>query len=113
MEIDENIARLIADLEFQIGKECYNSMIYNSWIEENPSAFRYPVNVETEDIRRKIGGRISETYGLLNKEEVYSLTYKFGTNRMYIGRGVINILNELEERYGLDFNELEKARNNR
>ena len=36
------------------------------------------------------------------------MKYKFGSNELYIGKGIIGILEYLEKRYGLDFNQLEK-----
>lgn len=35
------------------------------------------------------------------------MKYKFGANRLYIGEAIVDLLNTLEERYGIDFNELE------
>ena len=35
------------------------------------------------------------------------MKYKFGSNELFIGKGLIHILEYLEDRYGLDFNELE------
>lgn len=118
MEIDENIARLIADLEFQIGNECYNPNSYNGRTFEEGCNFRYPVNIEIKlkdgkIWQRKIQSRISDWYSTLSEEEIRSLTYKFGSNQLHVGLGIINVLNRLERRYGLDFNELEKARNNK
>lgn len=46
MEIDKNIASLIADLEFQIGYECYNPNSYNGRTFEEGCNFRYPVSIE-------------------------------------------------------------------
>lgn len=118
MEIDKNIARLIADLEFQIGNECYNPNSYNGLTFEKGCNFRYPVSIEIqlgdgETWPIKIQRRISDKCNTLSEEEIRSLTYEFGSNQLHIGLGIINILNQLERRYGLDFNELEKARNSR
>jgi len=38
------------------------------------------------------------------------MKYKFGVNELFIGMGLINVLEYLEDRYDLDFNELEKNR---
>lgn len=35
------------------------------------------------------------------------MKYKFGSNELFVGRELIEILEFLEKRYGLDFNELE------
>ena len=44
----------------------------------------------------------------ITPEMVESLRYKMGVNELYVGKGLIDILNEIERRYGLDFNSLEK-----
>jgi hypothetical protein len=36
------------------------------------------------------------------------MKYVFGSNHLFIGKGIYNILNELEKRYGLDFNKMEE-----
>lgn len=36
------------------------------------------------------------------------MKYVFGSNHLFIGKGIYNILNELEKRYGLDFNKEEE-----
>ena len=35
------------------------------------------------------------------------MKYKFGSNELFIGQGFIKIMEYLELRYGIDFNELE------
>ena len=44
----------------------------------------------------------------MQPKEVETIKYKFGSNHLYIGLGLIKVLEYLEERYSLDFNELEK-----
>lgn len=39
--------------------------------------------------------------------------YAFGSNHLYIGNGLIKALEFLEDRYGLDMNELEKHKKKR
>lgn len=36
------------------------------------------------------------------------MRYRFGSNNLYIGNAVTKILERLEKKYGLDFNELTK-----
>lgn len=38
------------------------------------------------------------------------MKYVFGANHLYVGDGIVEILNYLEETYNLDFNELENIR---
>lgn len=37
------------------------------------------------------------------------MKYKFGSNHLFIGEGLINVLTMMEERYGINFNELEET----
>ena len=43
-------------------------------------------------------------------EALTFMKYKFGSNELFIGKGLQNVLNYLEDRYGLDFAELERNR---
>lgn len=36
------------------------------------------------------------------------MKYVFGSNHLFIGKGIYNILSELEKMYGLDFNKMEE-----
>ncbi len=40
------------------------------------------------------------------------MKYRFGSNELYIGKGLIKVLEFLEERYGVDFHQLESPLNN-
>lgn len=109
MKINKKIVSLLSELEYKIGSECYNPNSYNGYTGEEGCEFRYPVwtakkkeNGEYEE--HKHYGYISE----LQPKEVETIKYKFGSNHLYIGLGLIKVLEYLEERYSLDFNELEK-----
>ena len=107
MKIDKSIAKVICDLEEQIGSECFNPNSYDGWNDVEGCEFRYPVYINTserDDSEIKTRG-IAEA---VKPEYVRSLKYKFGSNHLFIGLGIINVLRYLEKRYGLDFNELEK-----
>ena len=39
------------------------------------------------------------------------MKYKFGSNELFIGNGLIKALEYLEKRYDLDFSELERSKN--
>lgn len=110
MKIDKNIANLIAELECKIGSQCYNPNSYNGWTGEEGCSFRYPVWTS-----QKVNGEYVGTkhrYSLsLTPKEVPTLKYTFGSNHLYIGDGLVKVLEYLEERYSLDFNELESKRN--
>lgn len=115
MKLTKETCDLIAELEFQIGRECYNPKSYDGWNDIEGCSFRYPINVPNEDGRMtKIRGRINDTYMILSEtltpDAVRSMKYKFGSNELYIGQGLINVLEYLEDRYGLDFERLENER---
>ena len=38
------------------------------------------------------------------------MKYKFGSNELFIGMGLIEVLEYLEKRYNIDFNEMERNR---
>ena len=41
------------------------------------------------------------------------MKYKFGSNHLYIGLGIAELMTALEERYGLDFEQLENKKMNK
>ena len=105
MEINKKTAQLVSDLESIIGRSCYNGDSYNGYTNEYGAKFRYPVNYLDDK------GEIKKTkYDKpnLDFEKVDQMHYKFGANQLYIGAGIIRVLNELENRYGIDFTELTK-----
>ena len=44
----------------------------------------------------------------MDQKNIGTLHYKFGANYLFVGNGLINVLNYLENRFGLDFDELIK-----
>lgn len=44
----------------------------------------------------------------ISPSEVHTMKHVFGSNHLFIGKGIYNILNELEKRYGLDFDKMEE-----
>lgn len=106
--VNENIARLIFEMEYIIGSECYNPNSYDGYTGEEGCSFRYPVLIFDE-----------ESHGLARyKCKIYdgkakyidTMKYVFGSNHLFIGNGLLNVLSMLERRYGLDFNKLEEQR---
>ena len=113
MEITNETVRLICDLEYLIGSECYNPNSYDGWTGLEGCSYRYPVYiypdrqaVEPLKIRGNIRCRIPE----LSSDLIPTMKYKFGSNHLFVGNGIVKILSELEQRYGLDFSELEEKR---
>lgn len=103
MEINQNIANLIVQLEYEIGSQCYNPNSYDGYTGEEGCEFRYPVYVHRNDTDEKYRYIITN----LIPKEINTIKYKFGSNHLFIGKGLINVLKYLEDRYGINFNELE------
>lgn len=101
---------LIIDLERKIGGECYNSNIqnYGSWgvWEGEGRDFKYPFNYYDQKNKVKIKKwYMSED---MLPEEIKSSYYAFGANQLHIGRAILNLLECIENRYKINFVELEK-----
>lgn len=110
MKLTKETASLIYDMEYIIGNLCENPNSYNGYTGEEGQDFRYPVNVfrSLEDDKPiKFRGKVM---GIDNPEMVETMKYKFGSNILWIGTALEEVLDMLEERYSLDFNELEKKR---
>ena len=117
MILRKELAPVIADMEYLIGKECYNPNSYDGWNDIEGCSFRYPVSFKIPERERfiKVKGKIKGYLSDFEKEEelLEALTYmkyRFGSNELFIGKGLVNVLGYLEERYGLDFLELERNR---
>ena len=117
MKINKKTAELLYELEYLIGKECYNPNSYDGFTGEEGCSFRYPVWISpsteaTEEEERKFWGKIdNKIYTTeIQPKMVTTMRYKFGSNHLYIGEGLLNVLEFLENRYDIDFNEMEKAK---
>lgn len=104
MKNTQNIALLIAQLEYEVGRECYNPNSYDGYTGIEGLGYRYPVKVYQNENMRTYRGSITS----ISPSEVHTMKYVFGSNHLFIGKGIYNILNELEKRYGLDFNKMEE-----
>ena len=115
MKLNKQLCKVIADMEYLIGSECYNPNSYDGWNDVEGCDFRYPINVPNErGDYTKVKLNINSS-SLIDEKDISSATipyikYKFGSNELYIGKGLISVLNYLEDRYDLDFNELENSR---
>ena len=110
MKINNNILKLISLMEYKVGNSVYNPNAYDGWSHKYGCSFRYPVTFENVDNKEytyddKTRGYI-EYY--LQKENIGSVMYKFGSNHLYIGDALVDVLDLLEKRYDLDFDELEQ-----
>ncbi|MEE1173208.1 MAG: hypothetical protein U0K87_12735, partial [Ruminococcus sp.] len=61
--------------------------------------------VHSERPRCSVWGDI---FSDISAESITYMKYKFGSNELYIGKGIIGILEYLEKRYGLNFSQLEE-----
>ena len=111
------MCKIISDIEYLIGSECYNPNSYDGWSEIEGCDFRYPINVPDPIVPGeyiKIKDNINTTYQLdhryISSRMISYMKYKFGSNELYIGQGIIKTLRYLEDRYDIDFNELEENR---
>lgn len=104
MKLTKKTIKLICELEAIIGDECYNPNSYDGWTLEEGRAFRYPVTFDDKD-----GNEYKSKYNLkdkINKDNLHTMRYKFGSNNLFIGSAVRKVLEHLEKEYDLDFNEL-------
>lgn len=114
-EMTENIIELVSELEYLIGSECYNPNSYDGYKDIEGCAFRYPVMIPSKDGKfQKIRRNIQKT-GLISKADLTCdaltyMKYRFGSNELFVGKGLLNILGFLEDRYNLNFEELEIER---
>ena len=105
MKLTKATTDLICELEYIIGMKCYNPNSLNGYTWEEGLEFRYPVWYEDKD-----GDDTKTSYKIRNidKSNIGTIRYKFGSNHLYIGEGIVKVLEFLESKYGLDFNELSK-----
>ena len=119
MELTKETAKLVCNLEFLIGECCENNNSYNAYTDEYGCVFRYPVWVLCTDIVEENGFKkevdnsfktslnLADLFNVVSIDDVRNIFYKFGSNELNIGIGLISVLEFLEKRYGLNFNELE------
>ena len=109
LKLTKDIANLIYNIESLIGNKCYNAKSgygYGDYI-------RYPVWAYTTQDKEKVWEKFRYntqhgTYPNIKPSEAKSLEYRFGANELEIGKAIIEVLEFLEKRYNLDFEELEK-----
>lgn len=107
MKLTKATTELICELEKIIGNECYNPNSFDGWTLEEGCSFRYPVTYNNKD-----GEEYKTKYIIkdMTKDRIDTMRYKFGSNNLFIGSAIAKVLNRLEEKYGLDFNELSKKK---
>ena len=107
MKLNKKTIGLICELEKVIGSECYNPNSYDGWTLEEGCSFRYPVTyTDKEGVENKTRYLIEN----IDKNGINTMRYKFGSNNLFIGSAILKVLERLEQKYDLDFNELTKAK---
>ncbi len=112
MIVDKKIAKLVCELEYRIGRHTYNPNSYNGWTGESGCGYRYPIYYckNKEDFENR---ELTKDYIIireLDPEYIQTMKYKFGSNHLYIGDGIVDALKFLEEKYDINFNELEQKK---
>ena len=112
MKVDKNIAELICELEYLIGTQTYNPNSYNGWTGEEGCGFRYPVNYckSKENLEAHTLTKTRSQINYIDPACIGTMKYAFGSNHLYIGDGIVEVLSYLERIYNIDFNKLEQKR---
>ena len=107
MKLNKKTIELICELERVIGNECYNPNSFDGWTLEEGCSFRYPVTYnDKDDVEHKTRYLIED----MDKDRINTMRYKFSSNNLFIGSAIYKLLERLEQKYNLDFNELTKVR---
>ncbi|RWC40547.1 MAG: hypothetical protein EOS28_23240 [Mesorhizobium sp.] len=101
-KITKKRAKLLADLEYLVGNNCYNGSIQN-WgpggtFEGEGRGFRYPLTVIGDN-----GGKIKRRYRAddVAPKQLITGYYAFGANQLQIVLALEEVLQHLEKNYGL------------
>ena len=117
MNINKTTAELVSKIEYIIGDECYNPNAYDGYTLEEGRAYRYPITIPTSSKKNsmtecKTRGFLLDNFyysqGYYGIDDFKSAKYKFGSNHLYICLGIQKALSFLENRYGINFEEMEK-----
>ena len=111
MKLNKTITHLICDLETIIGLQTYNPNSYNGWTGEEGCEYKYPISY-CENKKALKEERLTKGYTIsdITPDCVKTMKYVFGSNHLYIGDGIVKMLEFLEDKYDIDFNELENLR---
>jgi hypothetical protein len=105
---------LLLTMETIIGSQCYNGNIqnygpYGVW-EGEGRGYRYPINfISKENEKVKVRSTKYRKEFIFQDDLILTGIYQFGANSIAIMSGLNKVLNYLEDRYNIDFNELEKS----
>ena len=108
MKIDNTIVDLVTDIEYAIGKECFNPKS-TTWTSDVSCVvgrkFRYAVHFRHPDY--EMDWDTKSKISKINPEDINTMEYHFGANHLLVGNAIVKVLELIEERYGIDFNQLE------
>ena len=131
MKINDNIIELISELEYIVANSTIDNAAFTGpGISTKGYFYRYPVWISTHKDTDNPNVKINEeqkvhqhkellsyydenhniihTTRNITADEIKTMQYKFGKYRLFIGDGLVEILKFLENRYGINFNELEE-----
>ena len=108
MELDALTVDLIKQLEYIVGKNVFNKYTKTYDDEERGDMIRYPCLMRNLD--NGVLYRYSGTLYDATPDSIPSAYYNFGANNLNIGDALIEILECIEDRYNIDFNDLEDKR---
>ena len=103
MNVTPDLADYISILERQVA--------WMTWNTRWKQAIRYPVNMINPDTDE--WEEYKEFAPCCDEKYISSMYYKFGYNELQIGNALLNIMSRLEQRYEIDFAELEEQYRNR
>lgn len=106
MKLTKKTIELICELEEIIGDSCYNPDSFNGYTLEEGLAYRYPITYTDKD-----GDECKRKWTItdMDKNRINSMRYKFGANNLFIGNALVKVLERLEQKYGISFDELAKG----
>lgn len=98
---------MIRDLEYIIASKCRNKQYIDKHTGNAGKQYRYPVKYKKNGKTYVCRGKtiINEDTA---EQEIESMRYEFGSNCLFIGDAIAEILDYLEDRYELDFYALER-----
>ena len=107
MELDNLTVDLIKELEYIIGNKVYNKNTKN-YDDEDGRMIRYPCLMRDpkDGVEYRYKGKLYDA----TSESIMGAYYNFGANDLDIGYALAEMLEFIERRYGIDFNQLEKER---
>ena len=129
MTINDNIFELISELEYIISNETLSKSAFLGAGISDAYDYRYPVRISLdgnqEESKTQVRDKVHDYCETWTKRDeltnerivtkivkptpdvIKTMYYAFGAHRLYIGDALKKVLEFLENRYNIDFNELE------